>query len=506
MKIGLWNIRGMNKLIKQQEVISLFNKCALDILCVVETRVRVNKCAPIQRKNFKQFLIQDNYSSHYNGRIWVLWRNSAFLIQCLNSSSQWIHLLVSHGRVQLEVTFVYGFNHLAQRLPLWDFIVSNVHCSGPWLVIGDINCVRNSEERVSSDSPQIQAMEEFNQAIADSGLEEIRTQGCWFTWTNKQEQADTKWMRLDRALANALFFREYPDSLVDVSTAGISDHSPLVLSLGLSEPPRRHSFKYLNCWSEDMGFQALVQREWGTSIKGCGMYQLVQHLRRLKGKFRYLHKSRYVGVSEKVKLLQQQLHRCQEKLQHAPTNSDLCLEDEELRQQYCKFRKVELSIAYQRAEAFEVKMGDTSTAYFFSKIAGRRNQSNISKVLDTQGAAHIDQQGIATAFLDYYIGLLGTDVAVQDFDDTIMRNGHWVEAALFSIDPKKSPCPDGYSSGFFRDAWPVIQGSFTSAIQDFFATGKLLKEINSTLISLIPKGNSPSTVLDYRPISCCSTI
>ncbi|XP_074290651.1 uncharacterized protein LOC141617362 [Silene latifolia] len=187
MKIGLWNIRGMNKLIKQLEVISLFNKCALDILCVVETRVRVNKCAPIQRKNFKQFLIQDNYSSHYNWRIWVLWRNSAFSIQCLNSSSKWIHLLVSHGRVQLEVTFVYGFNHPAQRLPLWDFIVSNVHCSSPWLVIGNINCVHNSKEMVSSDSPQIQAMEELNQAIPDSGLEEIRTQGCWFTWTNKQE-------------------------------------------------------------------------------------------------------------------------------------------------------------------------------------------------------------------------------------------------------------------------------------------------------------------------------
>lgn len=40
------------------------------------------------------------------------------------------------------------------------------------------------------------------------------------------------------------------------------------------------------------------------------------------------------------------------------------------------------------------------------------------------------------------------------------------------------------------------------AIQSFFNSGKLLKEVNTTAIALIPKVPNPSGVKDFRPISC----
>ncbi|KAL0297832.1 UNVERIFIED_CONTAM: hypothetical protein Scaly_3082300 [Sesamum calycinum] len=44
------------------------------------------------------------------------------------------------------------------------------------------------------------------------------------------------------------------------------------------------------------------------------------------------------------------------------------------------------------------------------------------------------------------------------------------------------------------------------AVGEFFRTGKLLKQINTTLLALIPKVNMPTYVSDYRPISCCNVL
>ncbi|KAL0368048.1 UNVERIFIED_CONTAM: Retrovirus-related Pol polyprotein from type-2 retrotransposable element R2DM [Sesamum calycinum] len=41
---------------------------------------------------------------------------------------------------------------------------------------------------------------------------------------------------------------------------------------------------------------------------------------------------------------------------------------------------------------------------------------------------------------------------------------------------------------------------------DFFTTGRLLKQVNATLITLIPKVCASSLVADFRPISCCNVI
>ncbi|XP_074314182.1 uncharacterized protein LOC141649389 [Silene latifolia] len=217
----------------------------LDVMCIVETRIRTNKAASIQKRKFKHFFILDNYSSHSNGRIWVMWRNSTISVHCQQSTSQWIHLQISYGSFLVDVTCVYGFNHPAQRVPLWDFLSTRVTCPIPWLVLGDINCVRTIDGRISSDPPNLIAMEDFNLAIDAAGLEELKSQGFWFTWTNKQDQNDRKWMRLDRALANVPWFLAFPTTFVEALAPGISDHSPLVVSFGISLHPKKFSFTYL---------------------------------------------------------------------------------------------------------------------------------------------------------------------------------------------------------------------------------------------------------------------
>nr|XP_043629989.1 uncharacterized protein LOC122601290 [Erigeron canadensis] len=81
-----------------------------------------------------------------------------------------------------------------------------------------------------------------------------------------------------------------------------------------------------------------------------------------------------------------------------------------------------------------------------------------------------------------------------------------VKQVVFSMGDDKSPGPDGSTAAFFKSAWGIIGKDITVAVQDFFLSKKLLKELNHTKIALVPKVSAPSTVTEFRPISLCNIL
>ncbi|GJZ80932.1 RNA-directed DNA polymerase, eukaryota, reverse transcriptase zinc-binding domain protein [Tanacetum coccineum] len=70
----------------------------------------------------------------------------------------------------------------------------------------------------------------------------------------------------------------------------------------------------------------------------------------------------------------------------------------------------------------------------------------------------------------------------------------------------KHQVPDGFSSKNFKKAWHVVGDDVCMAIKEFFHNWKLLGEVDATLISLVPKIETPTKVSDFRPIACCNVI
>lgn len=66
-----------------------------------------------------------------------------------------------------------------------------------------------------------------------------------------------------------------------------------------------------------------------------------------------------------------------------------------------------------------------------------------------------------------------------------------VKQVVFSIDSNKTPGSDGFGSGFFKNYWHIIKKDLFNCIIEFFTKGKILKEINHTFITLIPKVDNP---------------
>jgi len=62
-----------------------------------------------------------------------------------------------------------------------------------------------------------------------------------------------------------------------------------------------------------------------------------------------------------------------------------------------------------------------------------------------------------------------------------------IREVLFSLKDNKAPGPDGFNALFYKKAWGIVGHTVIEAIKDFFKSGNLLKEINSTAVTLIPQ-------------------
>ena len=78
--------------------------------------------------------------------------------------------------------------------------------------------------------------------------------------------------------------------------------------------------------------------------------------------------------------------------------------------------------------------------------------------------------------------------------------------AIKQIPPLKAPGPDGMPPLFYQTFWPDIGMEVSDAVLSCLNSGNLLKSIDHTFITLIPKVNNPETVAQFRPISLFNVI
>ncbi|KAK9734235.1 hypothetical protein RND81_04G125000 [Saponaria officinalis] len=176
-----WNTRGLNDPLKQREVVSLLHHHRIDVLDLIETRVKLRRSESIIKGSFNAFHVVCNYDSHLNGRIWVLSRKSSVHLTVLAANSQFVHAKVTHLTSQIcyLITVVYGSNSGEQRRALWrDManILSSVNTG--WLVLGDFNVVRIATERISSCPVDLCEMEDFNNCVSLCHLEDLKGGGA----------------------------------------------------------------------------------------------------------------------------------------------------------------------------------------------------------------------------------------------------------------------------------------------------------------------------------------
>lgn len=73
-----------------------------------------------------------------------------------------------------------------------------------------------------------------------------------------------------------------------------------------------------------------------------------------------------------------------------------------------------------------------------------------------------------------------------------------------NINPYKAPGPDGIQAIFYHNYWDIVGDEVCRFVKNRFSTSSVPKEINRTLIALIPKIDQPTSINQFRPISLCN--
>jgi len=70
----------------------------------------------------------------------------------------------------------------------------------------------------------------------------------------------------------------------------------------------------------------------------------------------------------------------------------------------------------------------------------------------------------------------------------------------------KAPSPDGFRVEFFKACWDVVKYDIYGVVEDSRCSSSMLKALNPTMITLIPKENEARTPDHYRPIALCNVV
>ncbi|XP_075085039.1 uncharacterized protein LOC142168277 [Nicotiana tabacum] len=198
-----------------------------------------------------------------------------------------------------------------------------------------------------------------------------------------------------------------PSYIANFLSKGISDHSPVSISLLNLKNNRYKAFKYCNTWSQYPQFLVKVEEVWKQSLEGHMMYQVVSKTRSLKNSLKDLNKQYFRNIVTDANEDRDALKQVHEALQQHPGDKKLQQLEKEKYQQFRKSSYLAEIFLQQRSKATWIRLGDDNTRYFFLVIDHKKLQQAITQLQDKNRIICTNSEDIAQILVEFYQDLLG---------------------------------------------------------------------------------------------------
>lgn len=157
-------------------------------------------------------------------------------------------------------------------------------------------------------------------------------------------------------------------------------------------------------------------------------------------------------------------------------------------------------------------MGKSNTKYFSAIIKERNSRKNIAEITSLTGSRLTDPKAIKSEIISFYKGLMQSTTHTlpavnrrilnkgpklnhqQKLDLCALISDQEIYAGLCSVGDDSALGINGYNAIFFKKTWHIVKEKVTDIVKELFTTGKMLKAVNCTTITLVPKVTNLATV------------
>lgn len=532
MNIFSWNVRGINGSGRKRVVKTWLQSLGSSVGALLETHVQEENFLSVFGAVAPGWRFDHNYSEAAGGRIWLLWRPNLSVVMYLKTDQVMVcGVLDPATGTNCTVAVVYARNTEAERRLLWrDLVTISINplvAASPFVVLGDFNQILTASEHFSLlpyDLP-VRGMEEFQTALEESNLSDMDIRGTFFSWSNNRPE-DPVLRKLDRVLCNEKWRDSYLEAVSVFEAPGDSDHSPAVVTFSALPQIRKCSFKYLSFISSHPNFKAELLKSWEESILvGSKLFSLGQRLKKAKETCRSLNKEGFGNIQQRANEAFESLKAIQ--LQMLTSPSDSLFREEFVARKKWQFFDSALEVFFNRkARVRWLDCGDANTKFFYKAVLAHQMKNCISFLMDGNGQQIFNFSQIKEMVVAFFKNLLGSvDETIQEVSIEELRglltfrcpqevaqqlveipSVESIKSTMLAMPKNKAPGPDGLSAEFFWEAWEIVGEDTVQAIREFFTAGRMLKQFNSTAISLIPKVIGADQLSQFRPISLCTTV
>ncbi|GJW06935.1 RNA-directed DNA polymerase, eukaryota [Tanacetum coccineum] len=327
--------------------------------------------------------------------------------------------------------------------------------------------------------------------------------------------------KLDRFLVSESVLSAFPNINAITLERFLSDHRPILLRenhYDYGPTP----FRFYHHWLEIDGFSKLVEDIWKDSpcVGSNAMAILMGKLRCLKKRIRIWNKSNLAGINNSKTQIKKELEVIDQIIDKGQGNEDVIRSRADIMHKLHTCNKLDSMEAAQKAKVKWAVEGDENSGFFHGVINKKRNIRSIRGVM-VDGKWIDNPKNVKKEFLDHFSNRFskpGKPMATlqMEFPNQIQleqRNdlesdvtNDEIKKAVWECGTDKAPGPDGFTFGFFRKFWHLVENEVQDAVRYFFYNNDLPNGCNSSFIALIPKIPDANLVKDFRPISLIGSI